>query len=132
MAQNKNTRCPTEETIQLPSVFFSTHFFSIQEIWHFITFGAWTLFIESIYSFSDVKSLLSPLLKLFFYLVLFISHCSCLPTHLPLLNSSYASSKDRREIDCLLGSQAFERFDHPCTEGLLAFERCVPSTHICG
>ena len=53
----------------------------------------------------------------------------------PLLNSSYASSKDRREIDCLLGSQAFERLctpDHPCTEGLLAFERCVPSTHMCG
>ena len=128
MAQNKNTRCSTEETIQLRSVFFLSSFFSIQE----------TLLELGLYSLSpSIPSLTSNLCFPLFWNCSFILFC-LFPIVVvgqlisPLLNSSYASSKDRREIDCLLGSQAFERLctqDHPCTEGLLAFERCV---HICG
>ena len=136
MAQNKNTRCSTEETIQLPSVFFSQLIsFTLKKC------GISSLLELGLYSLSlSIPSLTSNLCFPLFWNCSFILFC-LFPIVLvcqlisPLLNSSYASSKDRREIDCLLGSQAFERLctpDHPCTEGLLAFERCVPSTHMCG
>ena len=129
-----NTRCPTEETIQLPSVFFS------QLIsFPFKKYGISSLLELGLYSLSpSIPSLTSNLCFPLFWNCSFILFCLFPIVFVcqlisPLLNSSYASSKDRREIDCLLGSQAFERLctpDHPCTEGLLAFERCVHSTHI--
>ena len=90
-------------------------FFSQLISFPFKKYGISSLLELGLYSLSpSIPSLTSNLCFPLFWNCSFILFClfpivivcQLIP---PLLNSSYASSKDRREIDCLLGSQAFER-----------------------